>query len=105
MSGAIPPNNSNSTACYDLEKAPQWLLTIHIIVASTIIAASLIGSGLVLLLVAKYKELRSRTVIASLSVVAVDLLFDLNYHFPAVISTIAKRWLFSDVGCVASRTV
>lgn len=101
MSGAIPSNISNNTACYDLEEAPQWLLTIHIIVASTIIAASLIGSGLVLLLVAKYKELRSRTVIASLSVVVVDLLFDLNYHFPAVISTIAKRWLFSDVGCVA----
>ena len=101
MSGASPSNNTSNETCNYLEDAPQWLLTIHIIVASTIIIASLIGSGLVLLLVAKFKELRSRTVIASLSVVVVDLLFDLNYHFPAVISTIARRWLFSPAGCVA----
>ena len=107
MSGANSSNSTLNGTCKltnDLflqEEGPQWLLTIHIIVASTIIIASLIGSGLVLLLVAKFKELRTRTVKASLSVVVVDLLLDLNYHLPAVISTIARRWLFSEAGCVA----
>jgi len=104
MSAAIPPtfNDSNPPLeCYDLQESPQWLLTVHTIVVSIIIFASLVGSGIVLLLVSKYKELRCRTVIASLSVVAVDLFFDLTYHFPALISTVARRWLFTDVGCMA----
>ena len=61
--------------------------------------ASLVGNGLVLLLAAKYKELRCNAMIASLSVVAVDLLLDLSFHLPALVSTIAKGWLFRDIGC------
>lgn len=102
MSGAgfNPPNDSTiQPVCFDLQEAPQWLLIVHSICVGTIIVASLVGNGLVLLLAAKYKELRCHAMIASLSVVAVDLLLNISFHLPALVSTVAKGWLFRDTGC------
>ena len=92
----------NSSLCYDLQEAPQWALILHAVCITIILLASLVGNGLVILLVAKYKRLRRRSTLVSLSVVAVDLLMTVSYHLPVLVSVIAKEWPFGGVSCEVS---
>ena len=92
---------NDSSNCFDLQETPTWLRAVHMTSLSIIILTSLLGNGTVLLLVAKCKQLRTRSVIVSLSVVVVDLMLTLTYTVPSLASTAAKRWPFSHSGCMA----
>ena len=90
-----------TTECFDIQTASTWLLALHMTGLSIIILTSLLGNGTVLLLVARCKQLRTRSVIVSLSVVVVDLMMTLTYTVPSLASTAARRWPFSQSGCMA----
>ena len=94
-------NWSNETSCYDLEEVPRAALGVHALLISVIIAATLAGNGLILLLVAKFKVLRSRSVVAKLSLTCADVLWSLSYHGSALVSASASGWVFGDFGCSA----
>lgn len=91
-------NTSNET-CYDLHEVPVPLLGFHASVIAVIVSATLVGNGLILVLVARYKSLRSRSVIASLSLILADIFWGLCYHFPALVSASAAGWQFGNTGC------
>ena len=93
--------SNTSSDCYDLEATEVWTTALHAVVLSVIIVASFAANGLVLLLVTKYKRLRTRSVGVSLSVVAADVLLTLTYSVPALASTIVRRWPFASAGCSA----
>lgn len=93
---------SNVTAsCFSLEETHLALLVLHGAVLSVIVTCSVCGNGLVLLLVARFKELRTRSTVVSLCMVIADLLFTLCYTFPAIVTVGNKRWVFTPTGCVA----
>lgn len=92
---------SNDSECFSLANRTTAELSVHGFIVSAIILASLCGNGLVLLLVARYKQLRCRTVVVSLSVVAADLLITLSYSLPVLATTALQRWPFSEAGCTA----
>lgn len=88
-------------SCFRLEVTADWVIALHTILLCTIVLASVLGNGLVLLLVAKYKQLRCRSVVVGLSVVAADVLITVNFIIPALASTIVQRWPFTAEGCTA----
>lgn len=92
-------NTSINETCYDLDEVPTPLLAIHASLIAVIITATLLGNGLILVLVARYKILRSRSVIASLSLILADMFWGLCYHFPALVSASAAGWQFGTAGC------
>ena len=54
----------------------------------------------VLLLVARYKQLRRRSIMVSLSVVVVDILLTVTFTFPVLVTAAAQDWVFMDGGCL-----
>ena len=85
--------------CFNLQERPQWQLYIHALVMTAIILATVIGNGLVILLIIKYKVLRHRTALVSLSIILANTILVLSYHIPVLISTLSMGWLFAFVGC------
>ena len=95
-------NDSNDTfACYSLSETHMAGIIVHACVLTVCILSSLLTNGLVILLVIKYKRLRVRSVILSLSVVAADVLLSLSYTLPTLVTTVARKWVFTDSGCTA----
>ena len=88
-----------STLEPDISEVPGWLLAVHATIVAIMLVVSLLGNGIVLFLVAKYKKLRYRSILVSLGVVVADLLLPLVLHFQALVSSIAGRWPFGDGGC------
>ena len=93
--------NSTDATCYDLEEVPKAALVVHALLIAVIIAATLLGNGLIFLLVARYKILRSRSVFANLSLTFADVLWCLCYHTPALVSASYAGWAFGEAGCCA----
>ena len=98
---ASNPSNSASQNCYDLREVPEYLLALHATVIAVIILATLVGNALLVLLVARYKVLRSHSMIASLSLTLADVLWGMSYHFPALVSASYLDWPFGQDGCTA----
>ena len=101
-----PDNGSNrssndSEACYSLETAPSWALYYHATVLTAILLVSILGNALVLVLFARFKKLRTRSVVVSMSMVVADLLFTLTYTLQVIITTVNARWVFGDHGCTS----
>ena len=92
---------NDSFPCYSLSETHMAGIIVHACVLTVCILSSLITNGLVILLVMKYKRLRVRSVILSLSVVAADVLLSLSYTLPTLVTTIARKWVFTDAGCTA----
>ena len=92
-------DNSSNETCYDLQKVPRGALAVHSLVIFAIIAATLAGNGLILLLVAKFKVLRTRSVVAKLSLTFADIFWCFSFHAPALASASAAEWVFGDTGC------
>ena len=92
--------SDNGTECYSLETTPQAAEILHTTVLSIIVVLSLLANGLVLLLVARYKRLRCRSVVVSLSVVTVDILLTVTYTMPILVTASLQRWPFENGGCV-----
>jgi hypothetical protein len=55
---------------------------------------------LLLLLVARYKQLRRRSIMVSLSVVVVDILLTVTFTVPVLITSEVEEWVFMDEGCI-----
>ena len=91
----------DNLTCYSLETVDTASQVIHVLVLVAIVCLSFTGNSLVLVLVAKYKQLRIRSVILSLSMVVADLLFTLCTTLPAIVTTVTKLWLFGNGGCKA----
>jgi hypothetical protein len=94
-------NSTANETCYDLNEVPEGALALHATLIAVIIAATLLGNGVILLLVARYKVLRSHSVIANLSLTFADVFWCFFYHFPALVSASSAGWLFGETGCAA----
>ena len=92
--------SDNGSDCYSLDTTSLGVRIHHVTILSLIVLLSLLANGLVLLLVARYKQLRCRSIVVSLSVVFVDILLTVTYTVPILITAAAKEWEFLDGGCV-----
>lgn len=97
-SNSSPPDNGT---CYDLGNVAQPILAVYATLIALIVLVTLAGNGLVLTAVARYKRLRSRSVIPGLSLVVADVLWGLSYHFAALASVANVGWPFGRMGCSA----
>ena len=77
----------------------RWLLLLNAVFLGVVVLCSFIANSLVLLLVIKYKKLRYRSIMVSLSGVVTDLLMTLFFHFPALVSASKGEWAFGQAGC------
>lgn len=95
---SLLPNDSCSVS---LEGAASWTRAIHAAVIASLVVVSLLGNGLVLLLVARYKQLQRRSVMVILCVAVADLVMTFSFHLPALVSTVIGQWPFTSTGCMA----
>ena len=86
--------------CYDLETTPDWMIYVHAVCVCFLMVTSIVANLLVIILVAKYKRLRVRSTIMTLSVVIADLLMVFSLHFPAFSSLISLSFPFTHEGCL-----
>ena len=93
-------SNDSNSSCYSLEDARSGVLVLHATLLSAILVLSVAGNALVLLLVARYKELRTRSTVVSLSMVIADLLFTFFYALPSLVTTGTQQWVFGSHGCI-----
>ncbi len=82
-----------------IQDIPRWLLATHASVVAVLLVSSLVGNAFALFLIVKYRQLRYRSIIISLGVVAADLLLPLVLHLQALSSSAAGEWPFGEVGC------
>ena len=100
-------NLSNQSNDSDIVCEPMLPIThdaaliFHACVLTVILFSTVLLNSLVLLLVCKYKRLQVRAIIIVVSLTAADLLLTFSYTFPSLVTVIAKRWLFTDSGCLA----
>ena len=87
--------------CYNIRDTPKWLLSLHACVTGFIVIISLVGCFLVMLLILKFKKLRHRTAIISLSIIATDVVLIVSYHLPVFVSSLSEGWIFMFSGCQA----
>ncbi len=92
--------SSDPTLEPDIGDIPMWLLALHASVVAVLLVSSVIANSLALFLVAKYRQLRYRSILVSLGVVAADLLLPIALHFQALSSSVAREWPFGEVGCI-----
>ena len=97
-SNSSPPDNGS---CYHLESVAKPVLALYATLIAVVVLATLAGNGLVLTLVARYKRLRSRSVVPGVSLVVADILWGLCYHFPTLASVASVGWPFERMGCSA----
>ena len=92
--------SDNGTDCYSLNATSLGARTHHTTILGLIVLLSLLANGLVLLLVARYKQLRCRSIMVSLSVVFADILLTVTYTVPILVTAAAQDWVFMDEGGV-----
>ena len=85
--------------CFEIEDIPSWLLYIHAVVLIAVVAVTMVGNGLVVTLLFKFKKLRHRTAMFSVSVISANTVLVFVYHVPVVVSAVSKKWQFGFVGC------
>lgn len=79
----------------------DWVTALHAVILALLVFGTLVGNSFVLFLVAKYKSLRYRSIIVSLSVVVADLFLGIFYISPALISASAQEWVLGgERGCI-----
>lgn len=99
--GSYPNFDNDTQTCgYSLATTPQGAKILHTIVLSFLVVMSLVANGMVLVLVSRYKRLRCRSVMVSLSVVAADILLTVTYTVPMLVTASLQRWAFQEGGCV-----
>ncbi len=91
----------NISVPVDLDSVKPEFLIFHACILSVLVASSLLINCLVIILVCKYKTLRVRSVLLTVSLTAADVMLTLSYTMPSLVTTIAKRWVFTDTGCTA----
>ena len=93
-------NCSNGTyfvnKSYQLDSQENVIpVAIHASVIALIIVASVVLNSLVLILVARNKLLRYRSIMASLNIVVADLLLTVVFHFTSFLNLLLKTWAYS----------
>lgn len=78
---------------------PVGLLAFHGVCLAALLAASLFGNFTALYLVWAYRELRQRSVLASLGLIVADVLMTSVWVLQAEASLIGKGWPFREIGC------
>ncbi len=94
--GKTPVDCSN---CYNLQERPFWQLCAHIIITAIIIIISLFGNVLFFVLLLKYKKLRNRSSVYSISVILANTGLVLSFHVQVMLSTLTEGWVFEFLGC------
>lgn len=77
----------------------DWILVLQAVFLAVVIVSSIIGNVFILFLVFKYKVLRYRSILVSLSAVICDLTMVFFFQIPALISVSAKGWVLGYEGC------
>ena len=77
----------------------DWILVLQGVFLAVVIVSSIIGNVFILFLVVKYKALRYRSILVSLSAVITDLTMVFFFHIPSLISVSAKGWVLGYEGC------
>ena len=94
---------NNSTGSNDTELSLSdvevWLRAVHGCVVGVLLGFSLVGNGIALFLICRYKQLRYRSILAAVGLMVVDLLMPVFLHLPTLASIIAGMWPFGDIGC------
>ena len=85
--------------CYDLQEIPQWNKYGHISIAGIIIIVSLVGNILFLVLMLKFKKLRTRANIIGLSAILANTGLVLSFHVQVMLSSALQGWVFGFLGC------
>lgn len=83
----------------ELSCEPVGLLVFHGVCLAALLAASLFGNFTALYLVWAYRELRQRTVLASLGLIVADVLVTSVWVLQAEASLINYGWPFGDIVC------
>lgn len=78
---------------------PVWLRALHGSVLVLLLVASVVGNSLVLLTVLLHKKLQHRSFLASLGLVAADLVIAVVWATQGIASTAAGQSPFGEVGC------
>ena len=92
---------ANRTASAVLQSTLPVILVCHAFVLSILVVSSVITNSIVTLLICKYKRLQVRSVLLITSLTAADVLLNIFYSLPSLVTTISKQWLFTDIGCTA----
>ena len=80
---------------------PEWVIILEIIFLGSVTVGSVVLNSYVLLLILKFKFLRYRAIIVTISVVVADLLLGFTYILPAVINASVRDWVFGGkLGCI-----
>jgi len=94
---------NNSTGSNDTELSLSdvdvWLRAVQGCVVGVLLGFSLVGNGIALSLICRYKQLRYRSILVAVGLVVVDLLMPVVVHLPMLASIIAGMWPFGDIGC------
>ena len=94
---------NNSTGSNDTELSlidvDIWLRAVQGCVVGVLLGFSLVGNGIALFLICRYKQLRYRSILVAVGLVLVDLLMPVVLHLPMLASIIAGMWPFGDIGC------
>ena len=94
---------NNSTGSNDTELSLSdvdiWLRAVQGCVVGVLLGFSLVGNGIALFLICRYKQLRYRSILAAVGLMVVDLLMPVALHLPSLASIIAGMWPFGDIGC------
>ena len=89
---------SNNTEL-SLSDVDVWLRAVHGCVVGVLLGFSLVGNGIALFLICRYKQLRYRSILVAVGLIVVDLLVPVVLHLPSLVSIIAGTWPFGDIGC------
>ena len=87
----------NSTQ--DFDDVPTWLRSVHGIILSLLLVASIAGNSFVLALVACNKRLQYRSVLISIGLVIADLLIATAWSAQGIANITAGSCPFGDAGC------
>jgi len=89
----------DGSRCFRLQDRPLWKIYAHFFIIVVIMLATVVGNGLVAVLILKYKQHQHCAVIFSLSIILANTILVHTYHFPFLISRVSMGWLFSFRGC------
>jgi len=94
---------NNSTGSNDTELSLSdvdvWLRAVQGCVVGVLLGFSLVGNGIALSLICRYKQLRYRSILVAVGLMVVDLLMPVVLHLPMLASITAGMWPFEDIGC------
>ena len=94
--GLCTVDNETVYNFFNLSKVHHVAIALQMTFISVVIAGGIVGNVAVIFLVLKDKRLRYRSVLASLSIVFVDLLLSIFYHGVILTNTLMRGWSYGE---------